>query len=324
VAAPPGAISELRETASAAADPDAGPAALDRGFDGRLAADGVVHAEPGVGADSGLSVFERLSGRPGIAGDVRLLKDFPSRIMGNSRSVAVYLPPGYESSGRRYPVLYMHDGQNLFDPSTAFGGVEWRMDETLERLIRSGELPGVIVVGVYNTSDRDSEYTPVPDPEYGGGRGDLYGEFLVSELKPFVDASLRTLPDAEHTAVMGSSLGGLISLHLGLTRPDVFSKVAAISPSLWWSEREMLRRLKNNRFPKPKPRIWADMGTLEGGGPEEARQAVEDLKQLGRSLRSRGWSKGRDLAVLEVEGGRHNERDWGLRAAAILKFLFGV
>jgi hypothetical protein len=129
------------------------------------------------------------------AGRVRIIRDFDSRILGNRRDVAVYFPPGYEEGSVRYPVLYVQDGQNIFDPATAYGGTDWGLAQTCDRLIKAGEMAPVIIVAPYNTSGRAGEYTPVPDAGYGGGNGDAYGRFLSDELKPFVDANLRTRPE---------------------------------------------------------------------------------------------------------------------------------
>lgn len=258
-------------------------------------------------------------GRAARTGVVRFIHDFHSDSLGNSRRVAVYLPPGYESSTERYPVLYMQDGQNLFDVDTERGGQKWGIDAICDRLIGSGELPPFIVVAVDNTPDRIPEYTPVPDPGYGGGRGDLYGKFLIDELKPFVDANLRTLPGPENTGLMGSSLGGLISLHVGLGRPDVFSRVGALSPSLWWADEELTKRLESSAPPQSRARVWLDMGTREGDNPG---QRVAETRVLGGVLQARGWREGDDLAVRVIDGAGHNEGAWRERAAEVLKFLF--
>jgi predicted alpha/beta superfamily hydrolase len=256
-----------------------------------------------------------------LTGDVRFIYDFRSEALDNSRTVAVYLPPGYDSSNERYPVLYMQDGQNLFDAAAAHGGNEWGLDETADRLMRSGELPPFIIVAAYNTDARISEYTTVPDPQYGGGHGDAYGEFLIKELKPAIDSNLRTLPDAEHTGIMGSSLGGLISLDLGLSHPDVFSRIGGPSASLWWAGGELTRRLAASPVSGVRPRVWIDMGTREGEHPDAR---VEEVLGLGEVLKSRGWREGDDLAVRVIDGGTHDERAWRQRSAEILKFLFPV
>ena len=153
------------------------------------------------------------------------------------RVVDVYLPVDYDSDPQaRFPVLYMHDGQNLFDPMQAAFGVAWEVDETLDALTAAGHVPACIVVGVHNTAGRMEDYTPDVDPTYGGGAGDLYADFLAEVLKPVIDAHFRTQPGRETTAVMGSSLGGLISLHIFTRHPDVFGRVGAVSPSLWWND----------------------------------------------------------------------------------------
>lgn len=252
---------------------------------------------------------------------MRYLEGFPSHFLGNRRTIAVYLPPGYDASSARYPVLYMQDGQNVFDADTAFGGVEWGVDEAAEMLIASGQTVPFIIVAVYNTNERMSEYTSVADAEHGGGRGDLYGRFLAEEVKPFIDAHFRTKTEAAHTNIMGSSLGGLISLHLALTRPDVFSGAGVLSPSLWWAGHEMIRRVWSQVAPQPQPRLWADMGTSEGSGPQAHEENLQNLRWLGQALRERGWQPD-GLRVSEIAGAGHNETAWAARVADVLKFLF--
>lgn len=259
---------------------------------------------------------------PAPAGRVRMIRDFGSRVLGNRRDVAVYFPPGYEEGNARYPVLYVQDGQNVFDPATAFGGVDWGLARTCDRLIAAGEMEPVIIVAPYNTRGRTGEYTPVPDAGYGGGDGDAYGRFLSDELKPFVDAHLRTRPGAGDTAIMGSSLGGLISLHLAFTRPDVFSRAAALSPSLWWAEGYMARWTRRSPLPEPRPRLWVDMGTREGDEPADHEANIEGLRAFNTVLRERGWRMGDGLESHEIAGAAHDEDAWRARAAWVLRFLF--
>src|SRR5215813_14816840 len=175
-----------------------------------------------------------------LVGDVRLHKAFHSRILNNDRDIVVYLPPSYESNKhQRYSVLYMNDGQNLFDGATSFiPGQEWRIDETAQSLIGEGKIEPLIIVGIDNAGkDRVNEYTPAADAKYkAGGQADQYGRMLVEELKPFIDSNYRTLKDAAHTGIGGSSLGGLVSMYLGLKYKDVFSRVAVISPSVFWAD----------------------------------------------------------------------------------------
>src|SRR3954464_10805498 len=148
---------------------------------------------------------------------VRRHHNFLSQYVAYRRDLVVYLPPDYEQSDGRYPVLYLHDGQNLFDPETAYvKGMDWRVDETADELIREQRVEPLIIVGIYNTGEhRLDEYTPTPDKKLGGGNADLYGRMLVEEIKPFIDGEYRTLTDPNCTGLGGSSLGGLVSVYLG-------------------------------------------------------------------------------------------------------------
>ena len=180
-----------------------------------------------------------------LTGNFQHLTGFRSRFLKTPRDIIVYLPPGYdESREARYPVLYMHDGQNLFDAATAFLGNEWGLDETAERLIAAAEMQPLIIVGVYNTgNERVAEYTPIKDKRGRGGRARAYGKLLVKELKPLIDSEFRTLPDTANTALGGSSLGGLVSLYFGLEHPEVFGKLMVMSPSVWWANGAILREV---------------------------------------------------------------------------------
>lgn len=232
----------------------------------------------------------------------------------------VYLPPGYDTFSLPCPVLYLQDGQNLFDPATAFLGQDWQADLTADRLILSGTIEPVILVGVYNTGVRRvSEYTPTRDPRRRkGGKGDRYAQMLARELKPFIDRTYRTKREAGQTGVGGSSLGGLVSLEAGLLYPRVFGKLAVISPSVWWDGRSMLAMVQAYRSPL-RPKIWLDAGTEEGDSP---RQIIEDLRLLRNALVAKGWRDGIDLEYREVPGAEHNEHAWGARFGAVLEALF--
>ena len=261
-----------------------------------------------------------------LTGDIRAHKSFHSNILNNDRDVLVYLPPGYSAArgmGRRYSVLYMHDGQNLFDGATSFiPGQEWRVDETAQRLISTGKIEPLIIVGVYNTKDRIDEYTPTADAKYKlGGKADLYGRMLVEELKPFIDANYRTKRDAKHTGLGGSSLGGLASLYLALKYPNVFGRAAVVSPSVWFANQQIVHYVAALRK-KPNVRIWIDMGTKEGRTPDEAQKSVADARQLRDTLVRKGWKAGKDLNYFEAEGAEHNEAAWAARVEQILTFLF--
>ncbi|MFC6645101.1 alpha/beta hydrolase [Granulicella cerasi] len=204
-------------------------------------------------------------------------------------------------------------------------------NSTADRLTREGRIEPVILVGLDNTgTHRMADYTPTRDKEYGGGEGPLYGRLLVDELKPLIDSALRTLPDAANTGLGGSSLGGLISLFLGLQHPTVFGKLAVLSPSVWWDNRALLnsvgapKRTILSRFqslPAPPPaapraRIWLDMGMAEG------LRHLRDCDLLAKRLVTRGWKPGQDLEYLRVPGGLHNEEAWAARFDQVLEFLF--
>lgn len=260
-----------------------------------------------------------------LTGDIRFHKAFHSNILNNNRDVIVYLPPVYEAhKEKRYSVLYLHDGQNLFDGATSFiPGQEWRVDETAQSLIAAGKVEPLIIVGIYNTGkDRVDEYTPAPDAKYKiGGKADLYGRMLVEELKPFIDANYRTLSDARHTGLGGSSLGGLVSLYLGLKYPDVFGLLAVVSPSVWWANNYIVKYVEAERK-RPPVRIWLDIGTREGSNAEAAQKTVVDARLLKEALIRKGWKPGKDLSYFEADGAEHNERAWAARVESILEFLF--
>lgn len=264
-----------------------------------------------------------------LAGDIRLHEKFASRFLGNERTIRVYLPPGYEaSSRRRYPVLYMHDGQNIFDAATSFLGVEWGVDEACEKLIAAGTIPPLIVVGIDNTTDRAGEYTAVAGTYRGepnGGRGRLYNRFLLEEVKPFIDATYRTKPGRAHTVVMGSSLGGLVSLDLALQHPDRFAAAGVVSPALWWADHEILRRIESGAARIPanrRPRLWIDMGTAEGSSLETFKECIAEVRRLAGGLRAARWREGRDYTLFEDEGADHSERAWNGRIERILTWLY--
>lgn len=253
-------------------------------------------------------------------GSVRYHREVRSVQLPHPRPVGVWLPPGYDlDPSRRYPVLYLHDGQNLFDPHTAFGGVPWGVDETAERLIRGGAAAPLIVVGVGNTPDRLKEYGP---HESRPGEWDLaraYGRFLAGELKPFIDAAYRTLPGPAETGVGGSSMGGLISLFLCRWYPEVFGRCLAMSPSLWWDRELALRTFAGNTDWLRSARVWLDMGGREGATPTAQRANVRRARRLARLFRHHGLA---DFRFTEDTDAGHDERAWGWRFAEALPYLF--
>lgn len=255
-----------------------------------------------------------------LTGTLRLHKALSSRFLDEPRDVIVYLPPDYNSSPRRrYPVLYLHDGQNLFDAATAFAGNEWGLDELAEEMIRTAQIEPLIIVGIYNAgSKRMSEYTHIRDRRGRGGRARVYGKLVVEDVKPFIDDEYRTLNDPSNTGLGGSSLGGLVTLYLGLHYPDIFGKLVVMSPSIWWANRAILRELKKLRV-KSRQKIWLDIGTCEGQNPETC---VKNVKDLYETLLAKGWEPGKDLEFIEDQGAGHNESAWGFRMRHALRFLF--
>jgi predicted alpha/beta superfamily hydrolase len=241
-----------------------------------------------------------------------------SAILPDAREISVYLPEAYASEpGRRFPVFYLHDGQNLFDGRKSYlAGRTWRAGENADRETEAGAIEPVILVGVANTGlRRMAEYTPTHDFRMGGGEGHSYGRLLIEELKPFIDSTFRTLQGPAETGLGGSSLGGLISLYLGFEHPEVFSRLAILSPSIWWDQRSILTLIAE-KMPKPELRVWLDIGTAEG-----ARHA-RDTDRLHRLLLERGWKDGLDLDYRHIPDGVHDEDAWAARFGDILRFLF--
>lgn len=245
---------------------------------------------------------------------------FYSAILGNSHQLIIYLPPGYSADvNRRYPVLYMQDGQNLFDGTTSFvPGQHWHLNETADNLIRENAIEPVIIVGIYNAGEhRIKEYTPTADPNFKvGGNASQYGRMLTEELKPYIDGAYRTKPGREHTGIGGSSLGGLLSLYLGLMRhSDIFGRVIAMSPSLWWDKCWLLRN-RDELLRDRKTRVWIDAGTSEGASTECNAEALRN------ALVERGFMPDEEVKFMRAEGARHCEQDWAHRVHHGLRFTF--
>lgn len=251
---------------------------------------------------------------------LKLHRGFQSIYLPDHRDIIVYLPPGYNQEPERtYPVLYMHDGQNLFDGETSFvKGRTWLMREHADAAIEAGTVDPLVIVGIYNTGERRiAEYTHDPSRQMGGGEADDYGLLLTRELMPWISARYRVLRDRESTGVGGSSLGGLVSLFLGLRHPECFGKLAVISPSVWWNHKSILSYL-NERAPEiwVRPRLWLDAGDREG------HKTLHDVEQLNRRLKANGWRPGETLHYERIHGGTHDEASWAERVEPMLRFLF--
>ncbi len=270
--------------------------------------------------------------RSGVLGRLVYWTDVASAHLGPTRHVEIWLPPGYNADPSvHYPVLYMHDGQNLFDPRLASTGVDWGVDEAVVRLVERGVIPPILVVGVWNSAQRGREYSPwhgAPD----------YARFLIEELKPRIDAEFRTLDGPRHTAVMGSSMGGLLSFYLVTHHSETFGACGCISTHFPLSEAvaaSVLPGMATDRPPDETPyvirdiraglsapdaaRYWFDYGTrgLDATyGPSH--EAVREW------LLAQGLTEGRDFVVREYDGADHNEASWRARLDDVLTFLFAV
>ena len=251
------------------------------------------------------------------SGQLRKHERFRSRFLRNQRDLVVYTPPGYaDQTARRFPVLYLQDGQNLFDGATSFiPGQDWHVGRTADAAIDDRAVAPLIIVGIYNTRARVSEYTPTHVPKLGGGRADRYAKFLIEEVKPFVEREYRVLTGSLHAGIGGSSLGGLVSLYLGLKHSAIFGKIAALSPSVWWNQLFIHRFVKALRVER-RPRIWLDIGTREGA------RMVEDVERFRDLLLQRGWRLEQGLHYERVDGAEHNEIAWAQRVRPFLEFLY--
>ena len=250
-----------------------------------------------------------------VVGTVKVLEKLHSPQLDNEREILVYLPPSYARNERRYPVLYMHDGQNLFDKATSFGE-EWEVDQTLEQA--SAEGLEAIVVGIPNIGEeRLNEYSPWRDRRHRqGGRGEAYVSFIADTLKPIIDRDFRTLPQRGSTGIAGSSMGGLISLFAYFERRDVFGFAGVMSPALWFAGRAIFPYVKQKPF--VPGRIYLDVGTAEG------HDTLNDARRMKALLEEKGYRTGRDLMFLVEMGAAHNERAWARRLRRELHFLLGV
>ncbi|PLX17697.1 MAG: esterase [Candidatus Muiribacterium halophilum] len=243
-----------------------------------------------------------------------LTGNFDSFLLFNYK-IIVYLPPDYEKNLKKdYPLLIMHDGQNLFDQATAFGGNEWNCDESAQDLIKRNVIKPLIIAGIYNRgSKRMIDYTPTFDKNIdAGGKGDVYLDFIVKRLLPYLKLKFRISDDG--LSIGGSSLGGLISLYSMIKYPDTFKNIMAISPSVWWDDKYILKNIK-----KTSSRIWLDIGTLEGDIiKDDVSQACLDARDLYKKMKNIGC----DVFYKEYKGERHNESSWSKRFPEILEFFY--
>ncbi len=256
-----------------------------------------------------------------MASELIVREDFFSEALKGHRKVVIYLPPSYHRDTRRhYPVLYLHDGQNVFDGATSYvPGQYWRARETADDLLARRRIEPLIIAAVYHGSERRlAEYTPTRTRRLGGGALSLHARMMVEELRWWMQRYYRVLPQARNTGLGGSSLGGLATLCLGLRFPNVFGRLAVMSPSVWWDHGVVLKLVQAVDHPH-RQRIWLDIGSLEGDAPHSSLRDVRLLKAL---LVSKGWREGRNLHYAEVAGAGHNEAAWAARFPQVLEFLF--
>lgn len=257
-----------------------------------------------------------------VSGTVMVLPEVWSPQLENQRELLVYLPASHHESSRRYPVIYMHDGQNLFDALTSYTG-EWYVDETMMGLEQEGI--EAIIVGIPNMGgERLNEYSPFIQARLGGGRGDQYLDFLTQTVKPLIDASFLTLPERESTGILGSSMGGLISLYGFFRHPQIFGMAGAMSPAFWFGQRAIFPYVENAPYVPGK--VYLDAGTLEARGRQlisrkyawSVTGAAQEMRDL---LVAKGYRDGKDVLYVEEGGAPHHESAWARRLPDALRWL---
>ncbi|MFM8475701.1 MAG: alpha/beta hydrolase-fold protein, partial [Planctomycetaceae bacterium] len=262
--------------------------------------------------------------KPNVTGTLEFHKDVASEHLTQTRNVSVWLPPGYAESDDRYPVLYLQDGQNLFDSSKAAFGVEWQVDETATQLIEKHEIPSVIIVGIWNTPERIDEYTLTRDSRIErGGSGLNYIRFMAEELKPLIDRTYRTRTEREATLIGGSSLGGLISMEACLQRPDVFGVCLAFSPSLGWDQERILDTLRKDGWPE-NVHLWISMGTQEGRDPETQTRNLTRARRVHELIVPSGSESPVRIRLQEFADGSHDETSWATQFPSALKSVLSA
>lgn len=249
--------------------------------------------------------------KPGITGDYEFIESVSSEFLEQNRNVIVWLPPSYNHTNNHYPVLYMHDGQNVFDHLTSSFGSEWRIDEIVTDLITREMINEIIVVAVYNTTDRSAEYAPTK-------KGNHYTRFMIEELMPMVNGRYRTKTGPENTAVMGSSLGGLIAFDLAWENPEVFGKAGCLSPAYLVNKDEILKRVKKDKSAYKNVKFYMDCGTL---GVDK--EILPGYRKMIKILHKKGYVDDVNLLVFEDAGADHTEAAWAGRVHKPLLFFFG-
>lgn len=247
--------------------------------------------------------------------NVKILSDsFPMPQLGRKRRIWLYLPPDYAGSKKKYPVIYMHDGQNLFDNKTSFAG-EWGVDETLNKLHKEGDY-GAIVVGIDNGGEkRLDEYSPWKNTSYGGGEGDAYLEFIVKNLKPHIDSNYRTLKDPAYTALFGSSMGALISTYGAAKYPAVFGKAGSFSPAYWFSITNLVTYIQTNSS------NIQDLKIYHLAGEKESATMASMMEMINGKMLEKGLQKSNSKVKIDADG-THSEGYWKREFEGAYKWLF--
>ena len=249
----------------------------------------------------------------GIVGTVRYHKGLQGEGLNYSRDLIVWLPPSYgKEPARRYPVLYMHDGQNIIDPGTSFIGYDWKVDEVADSLIRAGRMEEVVIVGIYNTPDRMAEYADTK-------LGHAYADFVVRTVKPFIDSAYRTKPDRSNTAVMGSSMGGLMSFLFVWWYPELFSKAGCLSSVFSYDHDKLLKQVQSEMERMRDVKIYMDCGGY--AGEATLKPGMDKMIEL---LMNKGYVENRDFMAFFDPQAEHNERAWSVRIWRPLEFFFGT
>ncbi len=238
--------------------------------------------------------------------------DFYMPELGRTRRIWAYLPPDYYNTNNYYPVLYLHDAQNLFDAVYAFGS-EWSVDESMQSMFNTFS-PSAIIIGIDNgEADRLNEYSPWVNSQYGGGQGEAYAAFIVNTLKPFVDNYFRTLPGREYTGIMGSSMGGLISFFSSMNYQNVFGKAGIFSPSFWFSD-SIYSFISQTGHQSPMRMYFL-------AGDQESSSMIPDINSVMNALSSAGFS-GNEMHLKTVQGGQHAEWFWASEFSEAFQWLF--
>ncbi|MBS1703930.1 MAG: alpha/beta hydrolase [Armatimonadetes bacterium] len=266
--------------------------------------------------------FQQPQRMSSLTGNIERIDRFESKILGNSRNLIVYLPPNYKQDTKtRYPVVYMHDGQNIFDGATSYiPNQEWRADEAAEALIEAGLIEPLIIVGIDNAGmERANEYLPTKfkwNNSEIGGKADLYGRMITDEIMPIINERYRTKTGPDNTGLIGSSFGGVATCYLGATHPEIFGRLGVVSPSVWVDDRILLKLIKPTERRVRRPRVWIDIGGKEGA------DAVRDTRDLYDVYVQNGWKPRTDVVLYIEQNAEHNELAWSRRIPSILTYLF--